>query len=45
VRLYGLDQCEKLVHKYTQLAIDALSAFDDHAYMAALANSLTDRRI
>ena len=45
VRLYGLEKCEKLVQKYTKYAIDALDAFEDNAYMVALAKSLTDRRI
>ena len=45
VRLYGLEKCEELVQKYTQYAIDALDAFDDNAFMIALAKSLTDRRI
>ena len=44
VRLYGLEKCEELVQKYTQYAIDALSAFENHEYMASLARSLTDRR-
>lgn len=43
VRLYGLDQCEALVKKYTQTALDALSAFQDRQYMTKLALSLTDR--
>lgn len=45
VRLYGLEQCEKLVQKYTQEAIDALQIFDNKEYMAELAKSLTERRI
>lgn len=45
VRLYGLPKCEELVQKYTDYAIDALSAFEDNKYMIALARSLTDRRI
>ena len=44
VRLYGLDECEKLVQKYTQCAIDALAVFEDNAYMIALARDLTARR-
>lgn len=43
VRLYGLDKCEELVQKYTAVAIDALSVFDDNEYLVALAKSLTDR--
>ena len=44
VRLYGLEKCEELVHKYTNFALDALSAFEDREYMVTLAKSLTDRR-
>lgn len=44
VRLYGLEQCEALVQKYTRFAISRLDAFEDHDFMAALAESLTDRR-
>ena len=45
VRLYGLEKCEALVKKYTGIAIDALGAFDDNAYLIELAESLTDRRV
>lgn len=45
VRLYGLEKCEELVHKYTGAAIDSLSAFKDTQYMVSLARSLTDRRV
>ena len=45
VRLYGLEKCEELVQKYTEYAIDALSAFEDTEYIVALAKGLTDRRI
>ena len=45
VRLYGLEKCEELVQKYTQVAIDALNCFDNTEYMIALAKSLTDRRV
>ena len=44
VRLYGLDRCEELVQLYTDVAIDALGAFPDHAFMQELALSLTTRR-
>ncbi len=44
VRLYGLDKCEALVHQYTDIAISALDAFEDHSFMEDLARSLTDRR-
>lgn len=45
VSLYGLQKCEELIRKYTDYAKDALNAFEDSAYMAALAESLTSRRI
>lgn len=45
VRLHGLEKCEELVRKYTAVAIDALSVFEDAAYMVSLAKSLTDRTV
>ena len=45
VRLYGLEKCEELVQKYTNTAIEMLSAFPDNEYMIALAKSLTDRKV
>ncbi len=45
VKLYGLEECEKLVQKYTDYALDALKIFPDTAYITELANSLTQRRI
>ena len=45
VRLYGLEKCEELVQRYTRVAIEALSAFEDTEYMKALAFSLTDRTV
>ncbi len=45
VRLYGLEKCEALVNRYTADAIGQLGIFADHAYMEALARSLTDRRV
>ena len=44
VRLYGLEKCAELVAKYTAAAISALDAFEDHAFMEDLAQSLTTRR-
>ncbi len=44
VRLYGLQRCEALVQKYTDYAIDALSAFDNTDFARCLAQSLTMRR-
>ena len=45
VKIYGLEKCETLVRKYTDIALEALSAFRDAEYMAWLANSLTSRRV
>ena len=45
VKLYGLEKCEELVQKYTNTAIDLLSAFEDNTYMVNLAKSLTDRTV
>jgi geranylgeranyl diphosphate synthase type II len=45
VRLYGLEECEKRVNDYTQIAIDSLSVFEDNKFMIALAKSLTDRTV
>lgn len=45
VQLYGLDMCDKLVKQHTKNAIQALSAFDDAAYMRALAQQLTTRTV
>ena len=43
VRLYGLEKCEQLIQKYTEVAVDALSVFDDSEYLTTLAKSLTNR--
>lgn len=45
VSLYGLPKCEELIRKYTDYALDALKAFEDSSYMAALSESLTSRRV
>ena len=45
VKLYGLEKCEELVQRYTDIAIDALQVFDDNTDMVSLAKSLTDRRV
>ena len=45
VRLYGLEKCEELVQKWTNVAIEMLENFSDNAYMVELAKSLTDRRV
>ena len=44
VRLYGLERCDELVKTYTQNALDALSIFDDTAYLRQLAEDLTMRK-
>ena len=44
VKIYGLEKCEALVRRYTSVAVEALSAFEDNAYMVALTESLTSRR-
>ena len=45
VRLYGLEKCEELVQKYTNYALDAVSVFENTEFIAALALSLTQRRV
>ena len=45
VRLYGLEKCEELVNKYTDLALQKLEAFEDTQYLKELALSLTTRRV
>ena len=45
VRLYGLEKCEELVRKYTDMALEALDVFENTEYMKLLAKSLTDRRV
>ena len=44
VRLYGLEKCEELVQKYTDCALDALSAFEDADQLRQLAVELIQRR-
>ena len=44
VRLYGLERCEELVQRYTDIALDALGAFEDTDYLVSLTKSLTARR-
>ena len=45
VRLYGLEKCEELVQKYTDLAINALDIFEDTGYLIELARELTGRTV
>jgi geranylgeranyl diphosphate synthase type II len=44
VRIYGIEKCEELVNRYTDIAVAALAAFPDHTYMETLAKQLTNRR-
>lgn len=44
VRIYGIEMCEELVNRYTDIAINALTAFADNTYMVTLARQLTQRR-
>lgn len=43
VRLYGLEECQRLVTSHTEQAIAALAAFQDSKFLRELANSLTSR--
>ncbi len=43
VHIYGVDKCDILVKEHTDIAINALSVFQDNAYMVELAKSLTGR--
>ncbi len=43
VRLYGLEECERMVKLYTDQALTALSIFEETDYLRALAESLTCR--
>ena len=43
VVLYGLQKCEELVNKHTELAICALSAFDNAEFMKILSKYLINR--
>lgn len=45
VQLYGLEECDKLVSKHTEIALDALNCFEDAEFMRTLANSLTKRTV
>lgn len=45
VRLYGLDKCEELVNKYTDIAIEKLNSFCDTQYMEQMCHYLTDRTV
>lgn len=43
VRLYGLERCNEIVKEQTDRAIDALSVFDDRAFLTDLATMLATR--
>ena len=45
VRLYGLEKCEELVRKYTDVALEALKVFADHQYLYEIAVQLTQRTV
>ena len=45
VQLYGLDVCDELVHKHTNMAVAALEAFDNSQFMQILAEQLTGRKV
>ena len=45
VRLLGLEKCEDMVQKLTQMALDTLNVFDDTEYIRELAMSLIERRV
>lgn len=45
VRLYGMEACEGMVQRHTELAIAALQAFASPEIMQALARSLVDRNL
>ena len=45
VRLYGLEKCEELVCRYTDIALEALEVFPEHQYLHDLAVQLTQRRV
>ncbi len=44
VKLYGLERCEELVHKFTDYALEALSIFEDNSFLQTLALQLTERK-
>ena len=43
VQLYGIEKCDNLVREHTNIALDALKAFPDHAFIENLAIQLTTR--
>ena len=45
VQLYGLDVCDELVHKHTDLAVKQLDFFENSQFMRSLAIQLTSRKV
>ena len=45
VKIYGLEEFERLVQKYTDAALEALREFQDSSFMSTLANNLIVRRV
>ena len=45
VHLYGLETCDQMVKEHTNIAVNALDAFDNTDFMTELAHSLTSRTI
>ena len=43
VKLYGLEECSRLVSAYTEEALDALPVFPEHQLLSELATFLTER--
>ena len=43
VRLYGIEECDRMVKDHTRKALEYLKQFKDHHFMADIANMLTDR--
>ena len=45
VRIYGIEECNKLVVKHTQQAVASLNVFENNTFMKELAYSLTERTV
>lgn len=45
VQLYGIEKCDELVKKHTQLALSQLSVFSDSAFMESLSLQLVGRTV
>lgn len=43
VQIYGIDECDRLVTKHTNLAKEALTAFDQNEFMLCLSDYLINR--